>query len=390
MVDTGSSAGSRATFIYTPRFREYDLGAGHPMQASRVPRAYRVMRSCGVLDQPGVSVANPSPASEESLLLVHSQEYIDAVRAPSEGRPIRRPADYGLGSPDNPINERVYPASALIAGASILASDLVAEGTTRAAFNPAGGLHHAHRERAAGFCFFNDAAIAIAHLLRRRADGLKVAYVDLDAHHGDGVQEAFWESRQVLTISLHESGRYLFPGPGGEARDLGEGEGRGYSVNVPLSPFTGDEVWLWAFREVVLPLLDAFAPDFLVAQIGCDTHFLDPITHMCLTTHGYAAAVAELVSLDKPLVALGGGGYHPSVVPRAWTLAFALMAGVEPPETIPEAQARRYLDPGQASLHDVEGPAVDEDWARVTREFAESSVREVQDLIFPLHGIRSA
>jgi acetoin utilization protein AcuC len=378
---------SRTALVYTPKFGDYDLGASHPLRPSRVIRTYELIRACELLDAPSVAVEQPSAADEETLALMHSRDYIAAVRAPSEGRILQRPFDYGLGTIDNPIVEGMYEAGALVVGASLCAADLVYEEKADIAFNPGGGLHHAHRERASGFCVFNDVAIAIAYLLEKCGDGVKVAYVDIDAHHGDGVQEAFYGRRDVLTVSVHESGRYLFPTTGG-VEETGEGEGEGFSVNLPLSPYTGDEVYLWAFREAVIPILEAFSADFVVTQLGVDTHFQDPLTHLCCTTRGYMAVVAEIGERAERWIAAGGGGYDVTVVPRAWTLAFAHMAGAEPPEHVPESEAEHYRrDDKPVPLHDAGGPKADDDWLRVTREFAEASVEEIKQRIFPYHGL---
>lgn len=301
-----------------------------------------------------------------------------------------RPAEFGFGTVDNPIFKGLYEASSLIVGGSLQAADLVVDGKTSAAFNPAGGLHHAHHARAAGFCVFNDVAIAIAHLLERCGDGVKVAYVDIDAHHGDGVQEAFYHRRDVLTISLHEFGRFLFPGTG-YPDEIGEGEGEGFSVNLPLAPNTTDEVYLWAFREAILPILEAYQPDFLVTQLGADTHYRDPLTHMCLTTHGYAAVVDELAPRASRWVATGGGGYDVTVVPRAWTLAFARMAEVDAPETIPESQAKHYrISDDPPPLHDQHGPRVSERQVITARHFAEEAVKDLKERVFPYHGLAAS
>ncbi|UCC67096.1 MAG: acetoin utilization protein AcuC [Armatimonadota bacterium] len=379
-----------AALVYTPRFNDYDLGPSHPLKPARVLRTYELIRACGLLEGSDISLVQPSAAGEEVLALVHSQEYIEAVRAPVEGRPLRNPLKFGLGTVDNPIVDGMYEATAIVVGASVAAADAVVDEKVSVAFNPSGGLHHGHRARAAGFCIFNDVAVAIAHVLQRCGEGVKVAYVDIDAHHGDGVQEAFYDRRDVLTISVHESGRYLFPGTGG-VDEIGEGEGEGFSVNVPLSPHTNDEVYVWAFREAVAPLLEAFEPDFLVTQLGVDTHYQDPLTHMCLTTRGYMSVVEELAQRAGRWIAVGGGGYDVTVVPRAWTLAFARMVGEEPPEHMPESEAGHYRrDDKPAPLHDAGGPTVDEDWARVAREFAEQSVAEVKARVFPFHGFSSA
>ncbi|MFH1141848.1 MAG: acetoin utilization protein AcuC, partial [Chloroflexota bacterium] len=250
------------------------------------------------------------------------------------------------------------------------------------AFSPSGGLHHAMPASASGFCIFNDPAIAIQALVAR---GLRVAYVDIDAHHGDGVQEAFYTTDAVLTISLHESGRYLFPGTG-SVDELGTGRGTGYSVNVPLAPYTDDDVYLWAFQEVVPPLLGAFRPDALVTQLGIDTYFSDPITHLVLTTRGYLQAVELLAQAARsiPWVALGGGGYDLSAVARCWALAYGVMLGQEWPDDVPEGQRERL---GTAKLRDETPPKIPEYIRKASRRFAEATVQEVQQRIFPYHGL---
>jgi acetoin utilization protein AcuC len=373
--------------VYTPRLGDYDLGAGHPLKPVRVTRTHRLLQSCGILDAPGVSVVEPSIAEQAAIELVHTQEFIQAVRAPSEGRRVRRPLEFGLGTIDNPIVDGMYDAAALVVGASVTAADLVIDGEAAAAFNPGGGLHHAHRAKAAGFCVFNDPAVAIAHTLSRCGDGVRIAYIDIDAHHGDGVQEAFYDRKDVLTISVHESGRYLFPGTGAVA-ETGAGEGEGFSVNLPLSPNTGDDVYVYAFCEVVVPLLEAFEPDFVCTQMGVDTHYRDPLTHMACTTRGYMAVVDEIAQRARRWIAVGGGGYDVTVVPRAWALAFARMAEVDAPEHIPDSELESYARGDKpVPLHDPPGPRVDEDWARVAREFAEQSVAEVRERIFPFHGL---
>jgi len=401
----------QAALVYAPRFKDYDLGPGHPMRPARVARTYELVRACHLLEPEGITLAKPPLADEETLALFHSREYVAAVRAPSEGAPMPSPARFGFGTPDNPIVKGVYEAGALIVGASVLAADLVAEGKASVAFNPAGGLHHAHRSRAAGFCVFNDAAVAIEHLLRRCGDGVKVAYVDIDAHHGDGVQEAFYDRRDVLTISVHESGRFLFPGTGWP-EEIGEGEGEGFSVNLPLAPHTTDEVYLWAFRQAVLPILEAFAPDFLFTQLGVDTHYRDPLTHMSLTTHGYIAVTDELAAHAARWIAVGGGGYDITVVPRAWTLAFARMAELDVPQEIPTSKAQRRRtsagaggrgrpkglsgrppqgpapqDDAPPTLHDNAGPQVGGDIVAATRRFAEAAVKELKERVFGFHGL---
>ena len=274
----------------------------------------------------------------------------------------------------------MYEASTLSTGGSLVAAELVASGQAEVAFNVAGGLHHAAPGHASGFCIFNDPVIAIEYLKRR---GLRTLYIDIDCHHGDGVQNAFFETSEVMTISIHESGRFLFPGTG-EVEELGSGPGKGYSVNIPLAPYTGDETFFWAFMEVVPPLARAFAPDVVVTQLGMDTHFNDPITHLRLTVEGHGRIVQEMGKMAGKWVALGGGGYDIAAVARGWSLDYGVMMGAEWPDAVPEPYRERC---GIALLRDGGAPAVDSPVVEDARRFAEASVERVRRLLFPLHGI---
>jgi len=254
---------------------------------------------------------------------------------------------YGLGPGDNPIFPGLYDWSLLVTGATLQAADYVAKEEGETAFNIAGGLHHAMKSKASGFCYINDPVIGILRLVNR---GKRVAYVDIDAHHGDGVQAAFYRTNKVLTISLHETGYTLFPGTGFEY-EVGEGEGEGYSVNLPFPPYTDDQTYVWAFEEIVPPLLHAFRPDVVVSQLGVDSFHNDPLTNLQLTMHGFEKVVRRIKELAPHWVALGGGGYDVSNVARAWTLAWAVMSGVELNEELPKS----YIDKAASvGIHDKE------------------------------------
>jgi acetoin utilization protein AcuC len=274
----------------------------------------------------------------------------------------------------------MFDAAVLSTGASLVAATLVANRQVDVAFNISGGLHHAAPDHASGFCVFNDPAIAIKYLL---SCGLRVAYVDIDAHHGDGVQQAFYDDDRVLTISLHESGQFLFPGTG-FVSEMGASKGMGYSVNLPLYPYTDDEIYLWAFREVVPPLLRAFAPDVLVTQLGIDSYHSDPLTHLQLTSRGYVETVRELAQLDIPWLALGGGGYDLSAVARCWTLAYGVMLDVEWPDQIPSAFQQQH---GVSHLRDTEAPEIPVDIQHKARGLAEEGVAALKRNLFPLHHL---
>jgi acetoin utilization protein AcuC len=311
------------------RLLEYDFGHDHPLAPVRVELTMALARSFGLMDLAGVDVVDFPPADDDLLELVHSAEYVRAVRHSASVTHAER-VRFGFGTEDNPYFPGMHEASARIVGASVAAARQVWSGVSEHAVNIAGGLHHAMRSQAAGFCVYNDPAIAVAWLLAQGAQ--RVAYVDVDVHHGDGVQAAFWDEPRVLTISLHEHPRTLFPGTGLPGESGGRGA-EGGAVNVALPVGTGDDMWLRAFDAVVPPLLRAFDPDVLVTQHGCDTHALDPLAHLLLTVDGQRAAAERLHRLAHETasgrwVAFGGGGYETvDVVPRAWTHLLAEAAG---------------------------------------------------------------
>ena len=371
----------RAAFVYDRVLSQHVLRQDHPFRPSRLQYTYELLDSYGAFQGPSSALVPPRPAQEAELLSFHTKDYVAAVKSLSRGRQPANPARYNINTHgDNPPYEGMYEASALGVGASLVAAELVAGGQVDVAFNIAGGLHHAAPNHASGFCFFNDAVIAINHLLNQ---GLRVAYIDIDAHHGDGVQDAFYSSDRVLTISLHESGQYLFPGSG-DSGEAGTGAGQGYAVNLPLAPYTGDEVYLWAFREIVPPLVASFKPDLVVAQLGADAHYRDPLTHLMLTTEGYAQVIREMRHLAPRWLALGGGGYQMDVVARSWTLAYGLMIEQEWPDEIPVEYSERY---GLKRLRDETGPQLDSAARDQAQRFAQKGVDEVKRLLFPRHGL---
>jgi acetoin utilization protein AcuC len=303
----------------------------------RLKLTYELIKAYGLLDLPSVQFIPTLKSEEEKLAVFHSQEYLNILRQASEGFLVGDAYVYGLGPGDNPIFPGLYQWSLLVTGATLQAVDFVADGKGEIAFNIAGGLHHALRSRASGFCYINDPVIGIMRLLSR---GKRVAYIDIDAHHGDGVQKAFYDTNQVLTISLHETGHTLFPGTGFEY-EIGEAEGEGYSVNLPFPPYTNDEVYLWAFEEVVPELIHAFRPDVVVTQLGVDTFYNDPLTNLHLSIGGYEKLLKRIKDLAPQWVALGGGGYNISNVARAWTIAWAVMNGIELKEQLPASYLKR-------------------------------------------------
>ncbi|GAB4292271.1 MAG: acetoin utilization protein AcuC [Coriobacteriia bacterium] len=356
----------RAALVFSAEMAAYDFGTGHPLRPERVTRSVALMRAYGLTDGM-LEPVRPDAASDGDLERVHTSAYIAAVTAASRGDAPA--AGFGIGPGDNPAFPGMHEAAALIAGGGVLAMDLVHRTEYRRAFSVAGGLHHALADRAAGFCVYNDVAVAIAAAIARDP-ALRVAYVDIDAHHGDGVQWAFYDEPRVLTVSVHQSGERLFPGTG-FSNERGYAAGVGSSVNVPLPAGATDACMRLAFDEVVAPAVRRFGPDILVSQNGADSHWSDPLTMLRGTLRGYRSLVHSIAALaeevcDGRLVAFGGGGYAwEHVVPRAWTMLAASLTRTELPARLPECWLEAHRVPGVALpetlAQDAAPPAPDED-----------------------------
>ena len=313
------------------------------MKVIRLRLARDLISMCGLLDESACIVETPEPADPHNVLKFHSADYLDTLRQASDGHLAGSCAAYGIGQGDNPHFPGVYEFSMLSAGGSIRAARMVADGVADRVFHIAGGLHHAHRERASGFCYLNDPVLAILNLLDH---GLRVAYVDVDAHHGDGVQWAFYDTDRVLTISMHQDGHTLFPGSGGVV-ETGRGEGEGYSVNIPLLPRTEDDLYLRAFTEVVVPLVQWYDPNIVVTQLGVDSLRDDPLAMLDLTPQGFDALIKIMREHFPRWVALGGGGYDLRAVACVWTRAWSVISGQacgDIEDKYPQIAARAGLD----------------------------------------------
>lgn len=383
---------TRTALIWDPRLAAYDLGDGHPLNPLRLILTVELMEAFGLLGD-GV-VLEAREATEAELLLAHAPGYIEAVRHAGDWASDFRP-QMGLGTDDNPVFPGMHEVAALTCGATIMALDEVLSGRRDKTFSIAGGMHHAHRARAAGFSTYNDAAVAIA-CARADHPGLKVLYLDLDAHHGDGVQECFGGSDDVLTISLHESGIFAFPGTGFPG-EVGYDRGEGFSANVPLPSRATDDCFELAFSEVVEPLARAFAPDVIVAQLGVDAHYADPQTELGLTLPGYRSLVRKTIALADELcagrlVALGGGGYHAvEVVPLAWTWVLAALLGIELADDVPDAwregtRSRLGLEP-PSSMGLKDSYEVDAETAEKLMAATAEVVAETRAAVFGYHGL---
>lgn len=364
-----AAAPSRARLLFDAEELNYDFGPEHPLQSQRLAALLDLLEASDLWEKTDPRTSLPiRRATRAELEMIHTPAYIDAVQQLSQRVPREQldaqelhrrehlELDYGFAEGDTPPLPGMHETTALIAGTSLVGlSTLMGlpEGGVFASeeerplhiFHPGGGLHHAWPTRASGFCVYNDAAIAIAHVLR--ASEARVLYLDFDAHHGDGVQKAFYDEPRVMTISLHETGRYLFPGTG-DVLEMGSGLGRGYSINLPLQPFTEDDSYIEVMESLILPLLVSFAPDVLVTVHGCDTHAWDPLTHLSLTMRGIQAQIKLAHRLAHTYcqgrwLALGGGGYDLyRVVPRAWSMVWAEMSGQTLPEQLSETWTERW------------------------------------------------
>ncbi|PSK92806.1 acetoin utilization protein AcuC [Murinocardiopsis flavida] len=373
----------------------YNFGPQHPLAPVRVELTMALARELGVFDAPGVSFADVEPASRELLELVHHPDYITAVER--AGRTLEPDDPYCLGTDDNPVFPHMHEAASLITGASVAAARAVWTGQAEHGANVAGGLHHAMPKNAWGFCVYNDPAVAIAWLLEQGAK--RVAYVDVDVHHGDGVQTMFYDDPRVLTISLHESPLTLFPGTG-RPTEIGGPDAEGYAVNVALPAGTGDAQWLRSFHAIVPQLLREFQPEILVTQHGCDTHALDPLANLMLSMDGQRSIHAALHELAKETaggrwVLLGGGGYElVQVVPRSWTHLLADAAGVhiDPATATPESWRslvqRRTGEHAPLSMTDGRTPEhVPFENGFDPDDAVDRAIQATRKAVFPCHGI---
>jgi acetoin utilization deacetylase AcuC-like enzyme/GNAT superfamily N-acetyltransferase len=368
----------RTCLVFDPAEFHYDFGPGHPLQPGRLKALMDLLECSGLWRPDDEYTRLPLRAATlEELRLVHTADYIAAVqrlsREPADGSEEERrerarlALRYGFDDGDTPAQPGMHEAAARVVGGTLVAMSAVlglpAGGTLAEnerplhVFHPAGGLHHAWAERASGFCIYNDIAVAIAHVLQ--ASEAKILYIDFDVHHGDGVQRAFYDDPRVMTISLHETGRYLFPGTG-DVLELGNGSGRGYSVNVPLEPFTEDDSYIEAIDALLSPLATSFAPDIIITQHGCDPHAWDPLAHLYLTTRGIQAQIKAAHELAHNYcggrwVAVGGGGYDLyRVVPRAWSMVWAEMSGQQMPQRLPDEWVQRWRPAWEAVREEEE------------------------------------
>ena len=373
---------SHARLIHSTALESHHYPAQCPFSSQRARMAVETMRSLGLITDREVT----APASRGSTFVerFHTAEYIDILKTAESGHFEPDMFAYGLGTPETPVFKGMVDYATLAASASLTGAELMVEKQTGIAFNPSGGYHHAEPERASGFCYINDAGLACEYLARH-AD--RVMYIDIDVHHGDGVQNFFYNRRDVMTVSLHETGKEIFPGTGFE-NEIGTGDGTGYSVNLPLPRGTFDRAYIRAFTDVVEPLLRAYDPQYIVMEMGMDCLSGDPLAHLELTNNAYADVLERVIQFAKPMLVVGGGGYNPENTARGWALAWSVMSGRDNTEDIHAGMGGIMLEntEWQGGLRDRR-TVVDNQTAQNVSRKINKSVEKIKANVFHCHGI---
>ncbi len=364
---------SKKVFVYCEEMEQFSYPPSSPFKTHRPVDLKNLLESMSLLTGPDREVVVPIPTDKAGLTKYHGKEYIDNLEQVSLGNYKDHYVHFGLGTGDCPAFKGVLDHAFWAAGATITAARLINEGKAKIAFNPSGGLHHAGADYASGFCYVNDVVLGCMELTDA---GKRVLYLDVDVHHGDGVQNAFCTRNDVMTISLHQSGQTLFPGTG-FPQDVGEGDGKGYSVNVPLPPGTYDRVYLKAVDRIVLPLIEFYKPDCFVVELGADALAGDPLANLSLTNNVYADVIERLLKFDKPILTVGGGGYDVANTVRAWALCWATLCG---DDTVPKETS------GLDGLRDTP-ITVEPETIQAIEPIIDEVIKQVKKNIFKLHGI---
>ena len=374
----------KAVFIYSQELEKYRYPDEHPFNTVRGQRTHTIVRSMGLLSGPGRSEVAPVPAERVVLKKLHTGRYLRALKSAAGGQWDAKALSMGIGTEDCPIFMGLYDYAVLATGGTLTGAGMLLSGDADIAFNPSGGYHHAGPEHAAGFCYINDVALACAVLAEHRK---RVLYLDVDVHHGDGVADAFYNRSDVMTISLHQDPKTLFPGTG-FADEIGRDDGKGYCVNVPLPIGTYDQAYMEAFETIAPPLITAHDPDVIVFELGADALAGDPLGHLCLTNNVYARIINYLMGLGKPILATGGGGYNVDNTARAWALAWSVFCDADSSDDMSHAMGGVLLESTewQAGLRDRE-LAVSEAQRRTVMPAIESTIELIKASVFPIHGL---
>ncbi len=374
----------KAVFVYSKELERYPYPQEHPFNTIRAQKVREIADSMGLLSGAVRREAAPEPIDRITLKRFHSARYLRVLKEASAGKFNPEALSMGIGTSDCPVFEGLYEGAVLAAGGTLVGAKLILSGEADAAFNPSGGFHHAGPEQASGFCYINDVVLACMVMA---GEGKRVLYLDVDVHHGDGVAYAFYDRRDVMTISLHQNPRTLFPGTGFED-EIGDGEGKGYCVNVPLPIGTYDEMYMKAFEELVLPLIGVFNPDVFVFELGADALAGDPLAHLYLTNNVYVEIINYLLGFNKPILMTGGGGYNLNNTVRAWALAWSILCGADTYKEIGPTIGGVMLGSTewQGGLRD-QVLAVSDQQHDAVMSAIDKIIKEVKKNVFALHGL---
>ncbi len=375
----------RSAFVHSEQFSRFKAYQGYPWLFKRGEATYQLCKKLKLFDHDWISIYTPKPASTAEILSFHTREYVTMLKEANKGVFKEDWLRYGLGTTECPVYEGVYDYHALAAGSTLLGAELISRDKADIVFSPTGGFHHAGKDFAAGFCYINDVVLAMRKWLSQRK---RVLFIDIDAHHGDQVQQAFYLSSKVLCVSFHENGKTLFPFKTGLENEIGKGHGRGYTINVPLPENTSDQEFSTAFEEVFSPVAQKFKPDIVVAALGADGLFSDPFSHLQLTNISLNRAVKIIVQVSPKLLALGCGGYVLENVARTWTLAWAVMNGLEPKEEDAALFGGMFWGDSLSSLND-RPRFVSDDVRKKVKSDVRGVVETVKENVFPILGIKS-
>jgi acetoin utilization protein AcuC len=374
---------SRAVFLYSDRFGRFKAYDGYPWIFSRSDVTMELCRKMGLLGREDMELRTPEPAPPNDLLEYHKEEYLSVLERANSGEFQEWMLEIGIGTMECPVYRGCYDYHRLIVGSSLMGADSILREGTRVVFGPTGGMHHAGEDFASGFCYLNDAVLAVKRLMDA---GMRILYVDIDAHHGDMVQEAFYREDRVLNVSFHEDPQTLFPHNRGFVEEIGEGAGRGFNINVPMPAGTGDEVFVRMFEQIFPPVAEAFRPDVVVAALGADGLASDPMSNLRITTEGYCRAVELIAQLSPRILALGSGGYVLETISRAWTLAWAILNRIPISDDTELLYGGVFRGDSLPSLKD-QPVFIPEQTRRVTMERCEAVASYIRSTHFALLGV---
>ena len=370
--------------MYSDKVSGFNYGEFHPFKPSRAKQFLELINRYSLIFEKNQKIIEPVPITKVILQNFHTKEYLDILRKINRGSFSIEMLNFGIGTSDNPVIKGILDFSINASSGTYNGGMMLLNNEARFVFNPLGGFHHAGSAHGEGFCYINDLAVTIKALINK---GVKVAYIDIDVHHGNGVQDAFYDTDAVLTISLHETGLTLYPWSGFE-NEIGTDKGVGYNVNIPLLQYTDDEVYIYAFESIIPPLIDKFKPDIVIAEIGGDTHMTDPLAHLKLTSNGYLKVISHINHFSPKLLATGGGGYNPFKTAALWTLAWAECCNIEPEDQYAGIVGGMMFGPetDSGTLTDkpyfTTGPIKD-----TTFLHAKNIVEYIKNTVFPIHQI---